>query len=107
MGASRLNSAIAVYDRIDYIKAMPDSAMAAFGDREQIILASMYRQLAGTPAFLASLEAALAKAASLDTAIAVNRATSFEMSRLIARAIDQSGGIEGVGGKAGDGAKIE
>ena len=58
----------------------------AFGDREQIILAGMYRQLAGTPAFLRLLEVALAKA-DLDGAIAANRARAHEMSRVMARAI--------------------
>jgi quinohemoprotein amine dehydrogenase len=32
VGSSRLADAIAVYDRIDYLRVMPDSAMAAFGD---------------------------------------------------------------------------
>jgi quinohemoprotein amine dehydrogenase len=32
-GASPLRGAIAVYDRIDYMKVTPESAMAAFGDR--------------------------------------------------------------------------
>ena len=58
----------------------------AFGDREQIILASMYRQLSGTPAFLKLLEASLAKV-ELDTPITANRATAAGMSRVIARAI--------------------
>jgi len=31
-GAARLAGAIAIYDRIDYIKVTPESAMAAFGD---------------------------------------------------------------------------
>ncbi|HZP97935.1 MAG TPA: hypothetical protein VFB13_00220 [Reyranella sp.] len=59
----------------------------AFGDKKQIILASMYRQLSGTPGFLALLESALSKAVDLDEAIAVNRAKASDMSRLVARAI--------------------
>ena len=59
----------------------------AFGDREQIILASMYRQLSGTPDFLRLLEKSLASASGLDAAIAANRARATEASRLIARAI--------------------
>ncbi len=59
----------------------------AFGDKEQVILASMYRQLAGTPAFLKALEASLARSVDLDKAIATNRAKASEMSRVIARAI--------------------
>jgi quinohemoprotein amine dehydrogenase len=38
---STLPHAVAVYDRIDYIKVMPDSAMAAFGDQSH---ARGYRQ---------------------------------------------------------------
>lgn len=59
----------------------------AFGDREQIILASMYRQLSGTPTFLVLVERALANA-DLDKAIAANRTAATELSRVIARAID-------------------
>ncbi len=62
----------------------------AFGDRRQIILASMYRQLSGTPAFLELLERALAKVqadGSLDKAIAANRAAADETARVLARAI--------------------
>jgi hypothetical protein len=61
-----------------------------FGDREQIILASMYRQLAGTPDFLRLLEPALAEVqsdGSLDVAIANNRALAKERARVIARTI--------------------
>ena len=32
VGSSRLSGAIAIYDRIDYIRVMPDAAMAAFSD---------------------------------------------------------------------------
>lgn len=34
LGHSRVHDAIAVYDRVDYVKVVPDSAMAAFGDQE-------------------------------------------------------------------------
>ncbi|HTR87635.1 MAG TPA: hypothetical protein VMI56_24345 [Reyranella sp.] len=62
-----------------------------FGDREQIILASMYRHLAHAPAFLRRIEAALAPVAAdgtLDRAIDANRADARERARLLARAID-------------------
>ncbi len=62
----------------------------AFGDREQIILASMYRHLAHAPAFLALLEPALAAAqsdGSLDSAIVGNRTQAAELARVLARAI--------------------
>lgn len=32
-GGSSLTSAMAVYDKVDYIKALPDAAMASFGDK--------------------------------------------------------------------------
>ena len=62
-----------------------------FGDRpEPLILASMYRQLAGTPEFLKRVEAALTPAqadGSLDQAIIANRETARTQARTIARAI--------------------
>jgi len=61
-----------------------------FGDKEQVILASMYRHLAHAPAFLHRVEAALAPVAqdgSLERAIAVNRAEAAARARVIARAI--------------------
>jgi hypothetical protein len=65
-----------------------------FGDRpEPLILASMYRQLAGWPAFLKRVEAALAPAqadGTLDRAIAANREAARAEARLIARAISAS-----------------
>ncbi len=66
----------------------------AFGDREQVILASMYRQLSGTPAFLRLLERALARVqedGSLDQSIEANRAQAGATARLIARAITAPG----------------
>jgi quinohemoprotein amine dehydrogenase len=33
LGSSAMAGAIAIYDRVDYIKVVPDSALAAFGDR--------------------------------------------------------------------------
>jgi hypothetical protein len=63
-----------------------------FGDRPQpIILASMFRQLAGTPEFLIQLETALALVqadGSLDSAIAANRAAADARSRVLARSIN-------------------
>ena len=65
-----------------------------FGDRpEPLILASMYRQLAGTPDFLKRVERALAPAqadGTLDRAIAVNREAARVEARVIARAISAS-----------------
>jgi hypothetical protein len=62
-----------------------------FGDRpEPLILASMYRQLAGTPEFLRRVEAALAPVqadGSLDRAIIANRESAHTQARTIARAI--------------------
>jgi hypothetical protein len=61
-----------------------------FGDKEQVILASMYRHLAHAPAFLHRVEAALAPVAqdgSLERAIATNRAEAAARARVIARAI--------------------
>jgi hypothetical protein len=65
-----------------------------FGDRaEPLILASMYRQLAGSPGFLRRVEAALASAqadGSLDRAIVANRESAYTQARTIARAISAS-----------------
>ena len=62
-----------------------------FGDRsEPLILASMYRQLAGSPAFLKRVKAALASVqadGTLDRAITANRETARTQARTIARAI--------------------
>ncbi|SJZ50804.1 hypothetical protein SAMN02745126_01403 [Enhydrobacter aerosaccus] len=61
-----------------------------FGDREQVILASMYRHLAHAPAFLVRLEMALRPAeedGSLLRAIAANKRAAYERSRVLARAI--------------------
>jgi hypothetical protein len=63
----------------------------AFGDREQIILASMYRQLSGTPDFLRRVERALEPVendGTLMRSIEANRKAAHEQARLIARAID-------------------
>jgi len=63
----------------------------AFGDPHQLILASMYRHLAHTPAFLRKIEAALAPVAadgSLIRSIDANRAVAHEQAKLLARAID-------------------
>jgi hypothetical protein len=61
------------------------------GDQpEPLILASMYRQLAGSPAFLKRVEAALSPAqadGTLDRAIAANRDAACAAARVIARAI--------------------
>jgi hypothetical protein len=65
----------------------------AFGDAKQVILASMYRQLSGTPDFLRRIETALTPIAadgSLTRAIEANRAAAHEQARLIARAINAS-----------------
>jgi hypothetical protein len=63
-----------------------------FGDRaEPIILASMYRQLAHTPQFLAEIERVLGPVqadGSLLRAIGANRARAEGECRLLARAID-------------------
>jgi hypothetical protein len=62
-----------------------------FGDPHQIILASMYRQLANTPDFLRQVEAALTPVeadGSLVRAIADNRHDAHERAKLLARAID-------------------
>lgn len=61
-----------------------------FGDREQIILASMYRHLSGTPGFLRRIEQALAPIdadGSLMRSIEANRKAAHQQARLIARAI--------------------
>jgi hypothetical protein len=62
-----------------------------FGDSPQpLILASMYRHLAHSPAFLERLERALMPVhadGSLDQAIAVNRRTAAEQARILARGI--------------------
>ncbi len=62
-----------------------------FGDRAQpLILASMYRHLAHTPAFLQRLETALAPVqadGSIDRAIATNRAAARKRACVLARAI--------------------
>jgi hypothetical protein len=62
-----------------------------FGDKEQVILASMYRHLAHAPTFLRRLEAALEpveRDGSLERAIAANRQDAMERARVLARAID-------------------
>jgi hypothetical protein len=62
-----------------------------FGDPHRVILASMYRQLAGTPDFLRRVEAALAPVetdGSLARAIAANRRDAHERAKILARAID-------------------
>jgi hypothetical protein len=62
-----------------------------FGDPRQLILASMYRQLAHAPAFLRQVETVLAPAdadGSLGRAIAANRRDAHERARLLARAIE-------------------
>lgn len=62
-----------------------------FGDRPQpLILASMYRHLAHSPAFLQRLEAALTPAqadGSLDRAVLDNRRAAHQRARVLARAI--------------------
>src|SRR5262249_6467817 len=62
-----------------------------FGDPHQIILASMYRQLAHAPDFLRQVEAALTPVeadGSLARAIAANRHGAHERAKVLARAID-------------------
>jgi hypothetical protein len=62
-----------------------------FGDPHQVILASMYRQLAHAPDFLRQVEAALSPVeadGSLVRAITANRHNAHERVRLLARAID-------------------
>jgi hypothetical protein len=62
-----------------------------FGDRHQVILASMYRHLAHAPAFLRRLETALAPVdadGSLKRAITANRSDAAERAKILARAID-------------------
>jgi hypothetical protein len=62
-----------------------------FGDPHQVILASMYRQLAHAPAFLARLETALTpveRDGSLRRAIEANRRDAAERAKMLARAID-------------------
>lgn len=61
-----------------------------FGDREQVILASMYRHLAHAPTFLRRLEAALMPVEQDGTllhAIGHNRQIAYERARVLARAI--------------------
>jgi hypothetical protein len=62
-----------------------------YGDKEQVILASMYRHLAHAPDFLRRVEAALEpveRDGSLERAIVANRQDAAERARLIARAIE-------------------
>jgi hypothetical protein len=62
-----------------------------FGDPHQVILASMYRQLAHAPDFLRQVEAALTPVevdGSLARAIAANRRDAHESAKVLARAID-------------------
>jgi hypothetical protein len=62
-----------------------------FGDPHQVILASMYRQLAHAPDFLRQVEAALAPVeadGSLARAIAANRRDAHERAKVLARAIE-------------------
>lgn len=61
-----------------------------FGDSRQLILASMYRHLAHSPAFLGKVETVLQSVqadSSLDRAIADNRAAARQAARGLARAI--------------------
>lgn len=61
-----------------------------FGDRQEIILASMYRHLAHAPAFLRRVEAVLKPVdgdGSLERAIAANRTDAHERAKILARAI--------------------
>jgi hypothetical protein len=61
-----------------------------FGDRQEIILASMYRHLAHAPAFLRRVETVLKPVdsdGSLERSIAANRRDAYERARLLARAI--------------------
>jgi len=62
-----------------------------FGDRRQLILASMYRHLAHAPTFLRRVESALKPAereGSLERAITANRRDAAERPKLLARVID-------------------
>jgi hypothetical protein len=61
-----------------------------FGDKRQVILASMYRHLAHAPDFLRRVEVALTPAerdGSLERTINANRADAAARSRVVARAI--------------------
>jgi hypothetical protein len=63
----------------------------SFGDSHQVILASMYRQLAHAPDFLRQIEGALAPVGadgSLARAIAANRRDAHARAKVLARAID-------------------
>jgi hypothetical protein len=63
----------------------------SFGDPHQVILASMYRQLAHAPNFLRRIEAALAPVegdGSLAQAIAANRRDAHERATVLARAVE-------------------
>jgi hypothetical protein len=74
-----------------------------FGDKRQVILASMYRHLAHAPTFLRRIELALESVdrdGSLDRAIGANRKDAVERAKILARAIDAppaplAGQIEG------------
>jgi hypothetical protein len=62
-----------------------------FGDRRQLILASMYRHLAHAPAFLRRIETVLAPVdadGSLERIIATNLSDAAERGKILARAID-------------------
>jgi hypothetical protein len=62
-----------------------------FGDRRQLILASMYRHLAHAPAFLARIERALTPVesdGSLVRAIEANRRDATARATVLARAIE-------------------
>ena len=62
-----------------------------FGDKEQVILASMHRHLAHAPDFLRRVEAALESAerdGSLERAIVANRQDAADRAKVLARAID-------------------
>ena len=64
-----------------------------FGDRERVVLASMYRHLAHAPQFLRRVDAALAGVAadgSLDRAIKANQQQARRRVTLLARAITAS-----------------
>jgi hypothetical protein len=63
----------------------------AFGDKKQVILASMYRHLAHAPDFLRRVEAVLEpvdRDGSLERAIEANRRDAAERAKILARAID-------------------
>jgi hypothetical protein len=63
----------------------------AFGDKEQVILASMYRHLAHAPDFLRRVEAVLEpvdRDGTLERAIEANRRDAAERAKILARAID-------------------